>query len=215
MTIVNGYTSLFQVCLLLIFLSTDMVLAAENGEGVRLFDKGHYILNSDMEVLKDETNKLTIDQVVSEKYQGIFRPAGDGVLNLGVSPHTYWLKVTLLYPNQYPNTEREKKWYLEIDKTLLDVAELYLLQDDGSYEVKASDLRMDLYDKEVVHVNSVFPVSLFIGDKKTLYIKLQNGSTALYFLLSLWDPSVFLEKVAIEEFIYGLFFGGMTWSMIL
>lgn len=214
MTIVNGYMSLFQVCLVLMFLSTGMVSAAENEEGVRLFDKGHYILNGYMEVLKDDTNKLTIDQVVSKEYQGIFKHSGDGVLNLGVSPHTYWLKVTLRYPNQYPNIEREKQWYLEIDKTLLGVAELYLLQDDGSYEVKTSDLRMDLYDKEVVHVNSVFPVSLFLGDKKTLYIKLQNSSTALYFLLSLWDPSVFLEKVAIEEFVYGLFFGGMLMLML-
>ncbi len=195
-------------------LSMDVAVAEANRDTVRIFDKGRYLLNSHMDVLKDETNGLTIDQVVSEEYQNAFNRHNGGILNLGISPHTYWLRVTLLYPDQYPNVDSEKQWYLEIDKTLLGVAELYMLQDDGSYNVKSSDLRTDLYEKEVVHVNSVFPMSLYLGEEVTLYMKVRNSSTALYFSLSLWDRSVFLEKVSKEEFVYGLFFGGMLMLML-
>ena len=192
----------------------DVAVAEGNKDIVRIFDKGRYLLNSHMDVLKDETNGLTIDQVASKEYQNAFDRHNGGILNLGISPHTYWLKVTLLYPDQYPNVDSEKHWYLEIDKTLLGVAELYVRQDDGSYDVKSSDLRTDLYNKDVVHVNSVFPVSLFLGETVTLYLKIRNSSTALYFSLSLWDRSVFLEKISQEEFVYGLFFGGMLMLML-
>ena len=190
-------------------LPIDGANGADNGDAVRLFDKGRYTLNSYTEVLKDETNRLTIDDVASEKHQADFKRHSDGILNLGISPHTYWLKITLLYPDQYPNVDQRKDWYLEIDKALIGVAELYTHLDDGNYSVDSADLRTDLYSKEVALVSSVFPISIFIGDKTTYYLKLQNSSTALFFSLVLWEPTSFLEKIAIEEFIYGVFFGSM------
>jgi len=192
----------------------DLAAVEGNRDAVRIFDKGRYLLNSHMDVLKDETNGLTIDQVASEEYQKAFVRHNGGILNLGISPHTYWLRVTLLYPDQYPNVDSEKQCYLEIDKTLLGIAELYVLQDDGIYDVKSSDLRTNLYDKEFVNVKSVFPISLFLGEEVTFYMKVRNSSTALYFSLSLWDRAFFLEKTSKEEFVYGLFFGGMLMLML-
>ncbi|OUS06663.1 hypothetical protein A9Q81_01910 [Gammaproteobacteria bacterium 42_54_T18] len=182
---------------------------ARDLDPVRLFDKDNYRLNSHMEVLKDETNSLNIDDIVSGAYQREFYQDDGDILNLGVSPHTYWVKLDLLYPDQYPNTIVEKQWYLEVGKALLGVAELYLLQGDGSYLVKSSDSRLPFSRKEISHVNSVFPISTVLGQTLTLYIKVQNISSALHFPLVLWSPSGFSEKVAKEEFVFGLFFGGM------
>jgi len=200
---------LFQCCVIGMLLLISMGVSARAIDPIRLFEKDSYSLSGHMAVLKDETNSLNIDDIVSDIYQRNFYLDDGEILNLGVSPHTYWVRVDLFYPKQYPNTTIEKQWYLEIGKALLGVAELYLLQEDGSYLVKSSDSRSSFMSKEISHVNSVFPISTILGQELTLYLKIQNTTSALHIPLTLWNPSEFSEKIAKEEFVYGLFFGAM------
>ncbi|OUS31198.1 hypothetical protein A9Q99_04155 [Gammaproteobacteria bacterium 45_16_T64] len=190
------------------------LIAVEELNPEQLFGKPSYSLNSYMLVLKDETNSLTIDQVASEAYQKEFYRDNNAIINLGVTPYTYWLKVSLLYPKNLPNVDIQKRWLLEIGKALLGVAELYVPQDDDSYLVSTSDTRLLFQNKDIVHVNTVFPLSLRLEEEITLYIKIQNTTSALHFPLTLWTPEGFIEKIAREEFLYGLFFGGMLMLMI-
>ncbi len=205
-----------QCCLifLLSWLPIGTLVAVEDLNPVQLFGKTSYLLNSNMLVLKDETNNLTIDQVASEAYQKEFYRDNQAIINLGVTPYTFWLKISLLYPDNYPNVAIQKQWFLEIGKALLGVAELYVPQDDGSYLVNTSDTQLHFQNKDVIHVNSIFPISLRLEEEVTLYIKIQNTTSALHFPLTLWTPVGFIEKIAKEEFLYGLFFGGMLILMI-
>ena len=200
---------LFRYCVIGMLLLVSTGVSARVIDPVRLFEKGSYLFNSHMEVLKDETNSLTIDDILSSEYQSEFYQSSSSILNLGISPHTYWLKVVLFYPDQYPNNSSVKEWYLEVGRSLLSVAELYRLQDDGSYLIKSSDMRLDFGSREISHVNSVFPIETVLGEKEVIYLKIQNATSALHFSLILWEPEAFTEKIAKEEFIYGLFFGSM------
>lgn len=159
-------------------------------------------------MLEDETNQLTIDQVRSKRYIERFYSTDMPVLNIGLSDSTFWIKVSLSYPNVAPNIEMLKDWYLEVASTQLDVAELYLPDLDGQYIVQSSDVRTRHKNRSIRHINSVFPITLHLGEEITLFLKLEK-STSMRLPLTLWTPKGFIEKIAIEEFTYGLFYGSM------
>jgi len=69
-------------------------------------------------------------------------------------------------------------------------------------------MRSQYSDREIQHVNSVFPVDFYLGQEVTLYIKIRN-QTSLYFPVTIWSPNTFVTSVSTIEFIYGLFFGSM------
>ncbi|OUS06662.1 hypothetical protein A9Q81_01905 [Gammaproteobacteria bacterium 42_54_T18] len=161
-----------------------------------------------MMVLEDKTNSLTIDQISTSKYQKEFKKNYQRILNLSISRSTFWLKIKLVYPDSYPNKEDLKRWYLELGRSNLDMAELFIEEFDGVYEVKSSDMRSAYSDREVQHVNSVFIVDMSIGQEMTLYAKFKSR-TAVYMPITLWSQREFVKEVSTVEFIYGVFFGGM------
>ena len=198
-----------SLCLAITFAVICSSVSAEGVvEPIRLFSKESYLLSTRMQVLEDKTNRLTIDQVASPQYNSFYVSNDQPILNIGVSNSTHWLKVSLIYPNAYPNVEEQKQWYLEVGSSQVNEAELYVSEYDGVYRVESSDVRSSYLGRSITHVNSVFPISLTLGQELTFFIKIKK-STSLHIPLMLWTPSGFLEKVGVEEFVYGLFYGGM------
>ncbi|MBV1921926.1 MAG: PAS domain-containing protein, partial [Pseudomonadales bacterium] len=196
--------------IIIAFLSVNSPTFAQEGiQPVRLFSGSNYDLNSNMRLLEDPTNELTIDQVSSKKYDADFVTNNDGIVNLGITQSTYWIKLNVIFPSSYPNIDEEKQWFLEVGRSNLDIAELFILEMDGIYNVISSDNRSNYSEKDVIHVNSVFPITTFLDHEMLLYIKVKS-STSIYLPLTLWTPEGFTKKVFIEEYIYGIFIGAMT-----
>jgi len=166
-----------------------------------------------MYVLEDKTNTLTIDEVSSPSYREFFVANDEETRNFGISTSTYWLRCLVEYPDAYPNINDIQRWYLEVGDTQMDVAELYISEFDGVFSVLSSDVRTSYETRPVRHVNSVFPVDLMLGQKVIFYIKI-NKVTSIRFPLIMWAESGFVEKVASEEFLYGVLYGGMFILMI-
>ncbi|MBV1921713.1 MAG: response regulator [Pseudomonadales bacterium] len=198
---------------LCIIFSSSPVYADEELSPVRLFSKKQYLLSTHMYVLEDKTNKLTIDDVSSRSYTKLFVANDEEIRNFGVSTSTYWLRCSVEYPSAYPNINEVQRWYLEVGDTQMDVAELYISEFDGVFSVLTSDVRTNYEARPVRHVNSVFPVDIILGQHVVFYIKI-NKVTSFRFPLTMWTESGFVEKVAIEEFLYGLLYGGMLILMI-
>ena len=181
-------------------------------------DDTYYLLSPRMNILEDKGGDLTIEQVVhSENYRFIKNELSAPHVEGGDS--TYWLEISLSVPDDidkeysYPEN-RGSVWYLEVDKPLLYVAELYVPIESGGYDVKSADTQLPLDSREIVNVNSVFPIVLKAGDNMTVYLKLKNRNLSLILSVGLWKPVAFIEKIAEEEFIYGVFFGCMGVLMI-
>jgi len=200
---------LIYVCILF----SSSVYANEEIAPVRLFSKKQYVLSTNMYVLEDTTNKLTIDEVSSPSYREFFVASDEEIHNFGISTSTYWLRCFVEYPDSYPNINDIQRWYLEVGDTQMDVAELYLSEFDGVFSVLSSDVRTNYETRPVRHVNSIFPVDLMLGQKVTFYIKI-NKVTSVRFPLIMWTENGFVEKVATEEFLYGVLYGGMLILMI-
>ncbi|PCJ34262.1 MAG: hypothetical protein COA99_14820 [Moraxellaceae bacterium] len=203
------FAFLYRFLIVLSVFGSSLALSEDGVLPVRLYNSDSYPLNLNMSVLTDAENRLTIEQISSKDHQQNFVVNRQKILNLGIGPSAYWLKFQLEYPDSYPNTQKTKKLYLEIAKSLLDTAELYSLRPDGSFSMQASDLSRDFSKREILHVNSVFPIEISLGEEKTYYLKIHNRATSIQVALYVWSPPAFVEKVAGEEFIYGVFYGSM------
>ncbi len=198
---------LFPVIALLVIGSSAF---AEGGvRPVSLFTGTNYDLNPSVYIFEDPTNELTIDQVSSQEYDVEFSSNESTILNLGISQSTYWLKFNVIYPSSYPNVDPRQQWLLEIGRSNLDIAELFIPEVDGVYRVITSDLRSKYEEKDVVHVNSVFPITTLLDQEMLLYIKIKSD-TSIYLPVTLWTHKGFLEKVLREELVYGIFLGAMV-----
>jgi len=191
------------------FLLIGSPAVAEGKAPVRLFSGTSYDLNPTMLMLEDPTNELTIDQVASQEYVADFSPNENGILNLGISQSTYWVKLNVIYPASYPNSASEKLWFLEVGRSNLDISELFIPETDGVYTVVTSDTRSQYSEKDFIHVNSIFPITTFLDQEVTLYLKIKSD-TSIYLPITLWTPVGLTEKVLREELIYGMFLGAMT-----
>ncbi len=191
------------------FLLTGSPAVAEGRAPVRLFSDASYDLNSNMLILEDPTNELTIDQVASQEYVADFSPNENDILNLGISQSTYWVKLSVIYPSSYPNSASDKLWFLEVGRSNLDISELFIPETDGVYTVVTSDTRSKYSEKDFIHVNSVFPITTLLGQEMSLYLKIKSD-TSIYLPITMWTPEGFIEKALREELIYGMFLGAMT-----
>ncbi|MBV1920684.1 MAG: hypothetical protein KUG73_08365, partial [Pseudomonadales bacterium] len=203
-----------QLATLIIFLLNATTLFAQQELApVRLFAGEQYPLSLHMQVLEDKINSLTIDEVTNSFHQAQFIQNDSLLPNFGITKSSYWIKVKLLYSSAYPNKQRQKHWLLEVEKPLLNVAELYIPKTDGTYTIKSADIREDWDQREVLHANSVFSITTHLDKEVTLYLKLKNNAS-LQAPLTLWSNEGFVNKVSTEGFIYGLFYGGMIIMLI-
>lgn len=90
-----------------------------------------------LEVLVDPGHNLSIDDVVSPRYADRFKPVAVDSPNFGITTATYWFRFSVDF-----GIRGHEKWLLLLDQPLMDHADLYLLQPDGSYQVQYSgDMR--------------------------------------------------------------------------
>ncbi len=175
----------------------------------------HYSLNGVTKTLEDKHGNWTIEDVTRPEMLAKFTwtPNKTDAHNFGLTNSTYWMMVTLAYPSWNNNIEREKNWYLEVARSQLQICELFIPNGDGTFRKEAVDLREPYSVRKVRHSNSVFPISTQLDQKITLYLRVQSDN-ALILPLNLWTPKKFIEKVADDELIYGVFFGGMLILML-
>ncbi|OUR98058.1 hypothetical protein A9Q81_12430 [Gammaproteobacteria bacterium 42_54_T18] len=182
--------------------------ADEHDSIFQLQDGGRYDLVPYVKFLEDKTGKLTIQQLRSPEINKLLE-SSEGVLNFGFTPYTYWLEINLIGAEILEESSVTTNWYLEIGRALLNVAELYVPNGRGDFEMYSADARMPFSERQIYHVNSLFLVSIFPGEKKTLYLKVKQPRSPLYLPVVLWKPEAFVQKVAVEEFLYGLFYGSV------
>lgn len=175
----------------------------------------HYTLNGVARVLEDKEGKLKIDDILRPEYQEKFSwiPDKTDAHNFGLTNSAFWLAITIDYPSWNNNKEPEKNWYLEVARSQLRKCELYMPNADGTFTRETVDLRKPYSARKVRHPNSVFPITTRLDQKQTFYLRVESDN-ALILPLNLWTPKKFIEKVADEELVYGVFFGGMLILML-
>jgi PAS domain S-box-containing protein len=183
-----------------------------------------YLKNSDSQValtsamffLEDPGGLLTIDEIASDDASHIFTVTDESILNFGYTTSSYWFKATLAYlpvsdqlsKNETHRSNTQRDWLLEMAHPQFESVELYIPNKEGGFSVKKAGKEQRLSERDIHHVNSVFKLPVLNETPITLYFKIKNDSSFIVSFFA-WTPSAFIEKVEIEEFVYGVFYGSM------
>lgn len=183
-----------------------------------VYNTDKYVLSDYLYFYEDSTNSLDIKTVASKDFQDKFKPPAAKNLTFGVTRSDLWFKFILRYPAGAPNTEIRKRFYYEVARPHLNVAELFIVDGKGNIKQINSDIRTPLTKRPIAHVYSIFPVSIGLGDQLTLYLHV-NNKTGSFLPQTLWTPEGLAAKVSHEEYFYGIFYGGiltiLAYNMLL
>lgn len=175
---------------------------------ITVHNKDSYEVTPFTSLLKDSTGHWSLQDILAPENAAQFRPVDQNILTFGLTKNTYWIKFKLRYSDKRKKLEAEKEWFLELERAQMNIAELYILREDGSIERQSSDLRTRLDQRPLLHVNSIFPVTTTRNETITLYLRVQNNA-AFYMPLKLRSAADLIVKAANEEAMYGIYFGGM------
>ncbi|OUS32586.1 hypothetical protein A9Q99_00515 [Gammaproteobacteria bacterium 45_16_T64] len=203
--------SAFQLLITLFLLIPQLAISSEHTTIIGEADS--YLLYANMLLLEDKENQLTIHDVDSKAYSGRFTVPDTSALNPGLTTSTIWLKINIMHPGVLQGNNLGKRWYLEVGRSQINEAELYIPANDSTYHVQRSDLTTPFSERSVRHINSVFLIETTPGQKQTFYIRIKSQST-IQLPVILWDIAAFTRKTSEESFGYGLFYGSMLMILL-
>lgn len=182
---------------------------AKSKEFIKIAGEEEYDLAPYAKILDDEDNALTFEDVSGLDMSARFHQANDQGINFNVDDITHWLRIEIRHIDNKNRFPIQRDWLLDIRRAQLDIVELYIVRPAQPVQKMQSDLRMKFRDRPIINVNSVFPVSTHRGEFVTLYIKIKNKN-ATYIPIFLRSAPNFIWHDSSQEFLYGLFFGGMA-----
>lgn len=190
---------LFILCLLSCL---SCPCAAASNPLTLLNDLKTYSLAGHLDILEDKAGKLTITEVSSPLFAGIFKPDMRPVPNFGMRTSVYWVRFSIENAMAF-----EKRWLLELDYPHMDYLDLYLPVEGGRYELMQAGDRRAMSVRKFQHRNPVFPVSVD-GSARTFYLRVDaRGRTVIP--LTLWSPDAFSQMDSRRSMIAGCYFGAI------
>ncbi len=166
----------------------------------------HERLGPHLEILIDNENKLTINDITSGKIPFHFLPSTSSSPNFGYTRAAVWARFTVR------NTlKSEYTWFLEFSQPWVDHADLYIPQKKGFSEIKAGDT-LPFKAREVRDRNFIFPVRQPPGES-TFYMRFKTTSSLSLDLTAYSSESLADEK-SVEVPLLWLYYGLLI-AMIL
>jgi hypothetical protein len=161
----------------------------------------HIFTFNEIEVLKDATGKLALENLRQKNVDKRFRPS------LSSTPQTldlntnYWFKIKIR-----GNADAKKHYILEFFDQTIDHITAYIPMGNNSYEVKELGDNFKFSARELRHKNFEIPISNRGNQVSTYYVKIRSSqiSDAIIVLRSVdWFISYALD----EYFFFGIFYG--------
>ncbi len=159
-------------------------------------------LDDHFELFEDPSAQLTFEQVSSEAFASNFRPLNGESSNFGFSNSAWWVRLSLVNPDDHP-----RKVVVRQDYPLIDWLDAWYTGKDGQLRhIETGDNRA-FHTRPVDHRLFLLPVELPANSERTLYIRLQSQG-AMNIGLFVHDP-VDIMNMALREYLsLGIYYGG-------
>lgn len=157
----------------------------------------------EIQYLKDNTSKLTIDDIVKEN----FDKKTKNNFSLGYFKGSIWFKVNL------ENNKDNNKIILSLNETFYEIANLYYYNDE-KYIKKSNSLFTQVKNREVKSNHLAFKLNLLPNEKRTYYIELK-GKYAYFGKVGLYKESYFHFKNSIGINVLYSFVLGIGFCLII
>ena len=153
-----------------------------------------------LEYLEDEAGALSLKQAISKNQNWLTLDRAD--VNFGYSASSYWIKANL------DNQSDVTNWIFEIDYSLLDVVEVYLLENNQLIASYHTGDRKPFHTRPIDHPRFVFPLSLQPKHQYQLIVKAKSGG-AIALPITLWQREAFDNYDRHKQLIMGILVGGL------
>lgn len=164
-------------------------------------------LDGAVDVLLDRSSALGIEDVRAAEVAGGFVRL-DKPRSLGYQSGAVWLRLTLARTESAASD-----WLLDLNLPLLDEAQLYEPQANGTYAARAKVGAEHAFSlRDVPYRSPIYSLVLKDTMPRTFYLRLQ-GDNSLVLAPRLWTPGGFIAHYGVEQLLIGVFI--MTNLLIL
>jgi two-component system NtrC family sensor kinase len=156
-------------------------------------------IGGSVEILEDNTNKLTIEQVV---HSDQFQASNQKVPNKGLSSSTFWIKFSIT------NTSDLENLLLMLEQPVMDEIALYTVLPDGKYTVRNMGEQFPFSNREFNVPDYIFKLGIPTNSTLTYLIRLKSSDQIQIPLVLASERTVF-ENLNNKNILSGIYFGIM------
>ena len=172
-------------------------------------DQEKYFLGTYLEILRDSSGELTIDDVTSTAYQSQFFTSQVATPNFGYQTVPYWVRFRV--QNQ---TGSGGDWVLVLGFRNMHYMDLYVPDSNNeTYSVIESGVLRGQQNPNVSFDKLSFDLEIPPGIEQTFYIRFQNEATMTLPLI-LMSPEAFARVVMVDELVTGTFYSTLMIMVI-
>lgn len=166
-------------------------------------EQGEYSLAPYLEILRDPTRGLTIQDVSSPAFSSRFFRNQQDSPSLGFTSDAVWLRFRV--ENRATSSN---DWVLALDDLRHGSVGLYLPNEDGSFEVRQTGRNFAFSTRDVPNRVFVFRLDVPPDREQVFYMRLLSV-TPITMPLKIWSTRALSEHDQQDVLLYGLFYGAM------
>ncbi|MBN2160317.1 MAG: hypothetical protein JW807_13055 [Spirochaetes bacterium] len=170
-------------------------------------DQKHVLIGGQVESLDDRDGTLSISDVVSDDYAGLFKPSKHDALNFGYTLSTYWLRFTLAN-----DSKKTRRFILLYDYALMDDIRLFIPAVYGDKPYKTAGRYYPIADRDEDYRTYAFHMEIPAGREYTCYMRIFSEDS-LVARLGVISMKNFYRLTSKLQLFFGFFFG-MVLSLI-
>lgn len=161
----------------------------------------HIFNFAEVEILKDDRNSFTFDQIRSEAFNGKFRPSNKSTPQTIALNTNYWAKIKIKH-----NSKADNRFLLEFFDQTIDHITVYMPQSDGTYVVKELGDQLNFKERTLAHKNFEVYIENDNNLTQDYYFKIRSSQISDVIIV-LRSVNWFISYALDEYFYFGIFYG--------
>lgn len=160
-----------------------------------------YLLGSHLEMLRDPSGRLTIEEVTSPEVSLRFVQVAEKRPNLGYTSDAIWFRFTVV------NNAKEMDWILNAGREWIEEVTLYTRDINGRWVGLTTGAKLPYLKRPVVNEHPVLPLTISPGTSREFYLRLMSKYTPLTLRMQLMTKDQFASDSAMEKLYIGGYYG--------
>jgi PAS domain S-box-containing protein len=203
---VKGFHNLSFLGLILLIVFPQFLLSQGVEQTSRVLvlkeDQENYSLGTYLEILRDTSGELTIEDVTSKAFQNQFFQSQVEIPNFGYENVPYWVRFQVKNDDQV-----NRNWFLVLGFRNMHYMDLYVPDPtSGTYSLIKNGVLRAQENPNVLFDKISFDLDIPLGMTQTYYIRFQSEAS-MTLPLTLMSPEAFTRHVLVDQLGSGAFYG--------
>ncbi len=165
--------------------------------------KDRVTLDQHVDIMRDATRQLTIDQVLAGEFEAEFQANDTLRPNFSYSSDAFWIRFSLRN-----SSDDRLELIVNLEEAVLDRIDAYVVRNGGAIQHMLAGDKVPVSKRTVQSRTPVFPVEIEPGGSVMVYIRVVSVSN-ISLPLSVWDEDAFFDAQTESQMLFGAYYGMM------